>query len=269
MKSNRTNLKPSKKCENQINFTLIELLVVIAIIAILASMLLPSLNKAREKAKQIKCVSNLKQCGQGMFFYANDFNGYLPVGIDYGSQTIGTYWVDLLMASKSLPQVTTWTNYWNGIWRPSKLKTDNIFQCPSTLQVGIFSASGHSFVPEEHGSWLSYGLRFIYKNLHYPGERLGGSGPYGLPLLTSLYNKAPYMADSIQLPGDGRSAQTGRFDAIGIYTNRLYIAHQKQANLWFPDGHVKGMSRNEIAGIKQPRDAGNTPNAPIIAQPHL
>lgn len=71
-------------------FTLVELLVVIAIIAILASLLLPALTRAKVVAKQSTCLSNMKQVGQGIFLYTDDWNEYFP-SETYASYTSRTY----------------------------------------------------------------------------------------------------------------------------------------------------------------------------------
>ena len=105
-------------------FTLIELLVVIAIIAILAAMLLPALNAARERGRQATCTNNLKQLGINLTLYASDNGDWLPP-MDYGT-AVRPYWTDAMMGRRKDGTYGAETGFTNGAYLQI-----GILRCPS------------------------------------------------------------------------------------------------------------------------------------------
>jgi prepilin-type N-terminal cleavage/methylation domain-containing protein/prepilin-type processing-associated H-X9-DG protein len=202
-------------------FTLIELLVVIAIIAILAAILFPVFAKAREKARQSSCLSNIKQISLGILSYAQDYDERMM----YRYYAVGAIGYN-----------------WDAMIQPY-IKNTQIFRCPSSNNYSYGYAQwlqnvalGTIVAPAETVVISDVGMVFSSTGTKYYDWHIDQPSRFGAP------PAAP--ADEINLPVTGDAA----------YAQRPCPIHNDGCNLCFLDGHAKWMKTTQFYYGQVPTD---------------
>lgn len=194
-------------------FTLIELLVVIAIIAILASMLLPALNNARNTAKAIKCTSNLKQIGLILLQYSSDYDDLFPPATPDTNPGSAAFRSDvwIVRVSKYLPNPMT------DIYTS---KLNNVMRCPRKAIMSSLSNFGFNWIASnQDGSGISWAI--------HPKK--------------SVKVSRLRKASQLYIVGDANNWVIDNYSV----NNRVF-EHNNAANLLFCDGHVSPVRLGEF-----------------------
>lgn len=219
-----------KRCKSLLYnaFTIVELLVVIGIIAVLASMLLPVLNKTRKQAQNALCSSNIKQVSSAMGLYVDDFDGFYPP-LAWGNEAWGSTKITWcrLIAHYCGVNITKTVGGGYGI-----LKSDCVFRCPSQP-----SWSGADYASCSYGYNYSYFGDYNYIRANSAAKASSG---YGRKISAiKLPSKQLVNADTCKSNSKYEYRINGNYKCE---KDRIAFRHSNNANVSYADGHVQAQS---------------------------